>query len=206
MSRLGVALALLLGLSACAGERVWAPDETVAAARYVHPGPPELVLVTSLTDRSGEGAHTALLINASERVLFDPAGSWDLPQAPERNDVRFGMTPLMERSYLAFQSAPNYHAVVQRLQVPAEVAEMAFRLALEAGPVAPAMCTQATSALLAKLPGFEVLPQSMMPGTLAAAFARLPGVRTEVLYGEPSELTDQARRRLHQVVNGGNGA
>jgi len=187
--RLVAGLFALILLSACAAESVWAPDADVAQARYVHPGPKEIALLTSISDRSGGGAHTGLIINASERVLFDPAGNWDHPLAPERNDVRFGFTPRMEANYFAYQSFGPYHAIVQRVTVSPEIAERVYELAKANGAVPPALCTSATSALLRQVPGFESLPSTMQPRALMEAFAGLPGVQTELKIGpaDPKE-------------------
>ena len=170
-------------LSGCAAERIWAPDEAVQAARYVHGAPPEIALVTSINDRSGEGAHSALIINGSERILFDPAGNWDDSRAPERADVRFGFTPQMQANYFAYQSFGPYHAVIQRMPVSAEVAERALQLAKANGAVPSAFCTSATSGILRQLPGFEGMPSTMFPRTLMEAFAALPGVDTRIEFG-----------------------
>lgn len=185
MVRIVTGLLVALSLSGCAAERIWAPDEAVKSARYVHAGPPELMLVTSINDRSGEGAHSGLLINASERVLFDPAGNWDDPKAPERHDLRYGMTPQMQANYFYFQSYGPFHAVVQRVQVTPEVAELAYQLARDNGPVPSAFCTSATSKLLSKLPGFESIDTTMFPKSLMENFAALPGVQTQIVHGTP---------------------
>ena len=95
MKRLFFALFATLLLSACGAEPIWAPDEAVAKARYEHVGPTSVTLYTVMSTRSGAGAHAGLLINGSERVLFDPAGTWRHPKLPERNDVHFGITPKM---------------------------------------------------------------------------------------------------------------
>ncbi|MDO9527016.1 MAG: hypothetical protein Q7J57_16000, partial [Gemmobacter sp.] len=187
MFRLALGLVAALFLAACAGEPVWAPDDAVAAARYSSSGQPEISLLTSLSDRSSEGAHTALLINGSQRILFDPAGNWDHSRAPERNDVRFGMSPDVVAHYLGFQASTNYHAVLINVPVSAEVAERAIALAMQNGAVGPALCASATSAILRQLPGFESISSSAFPKTLMKSFAQLPGARAEVYYGAPGE-------------------
>jgi len=187
MVRLIAGFVTVLFLAACAGEPVWAPDDAVARARYSSSGMTEIALLTSLSDRASEGAHTAIIINGSQRVLFDPAGNWDHPAAPERNDVRFGITPQVLAHYLGFQSSTNYHAVLMRKQVSPEVAEQAIRLAMENGAVAPAMCATETAALLRKLPGFEDIASTAFPKALMKSFANLPGVTAEVYFGAPGE-------------------
>jgi hypothetical protein len=191
---------LLSGLAGCAAESIWASDEEVARARYVHAGPPELVLITSLADEGGSGQHTALLINASERVLFDPAGNWIFPPSPERNDVRFGMNPSALANYMAFQAQPNYHAVLQRITVSPDVAERALQLALANGAVPPAMCTSATANLLRQVPGFSNVTTTMFPKTLMESFGALPGVETTIDYGPPPNKPGVPRLGPHAVT------
>lgn len=185
-----IALAALLFLSAC-GQRIWASDEAVQAARYQHGGQAELTLVTIMNYNTKRGDHTALFINASERVLFDPAGSWELASIPERNDVHFGMTPSAGASFYISHVRPSHYAVVQRLIVPLEVAEQAKALALQAGPVPPARCASATSALLRQLPGFGGIRGTFHPHALMRDFARLPGVQTYELHHDDPEIQAQ---------------
>jgi hypothetical protein len=59
-ARRALALALLLGLAACAAEPVWAPDEVVSQARYVPSGPAKIQLLTMISNRNGSGGHSAL--------------------------------------------------------------------------------------------------------------------------------------------------
>ena len=87
MRRLILCFVALFGLSACAAESVYAPQQAVDAARYAAPAPTSITLFTVINNRSGAGAHSGLLINASQQVMFDPAGTWHHPRIPERNDV-----------------------------------------------------------------------------------------------------------------------
>ena len=72
-------------------------------ARYVHDGPPAVTLFTVIATENGQGAHSGLMINGSERLMFDPAGSWSLPRLAERNDVHFGMTDKMVGEFLEYR-------------------------------------------------------------------------------------------------------
>lgn len=180
-------------LSACA-QQVWATDEAVQAARHNHGGAPELTLVTIMNYVSGRGDHTALFINGSERVIFDPAGSWSLATIPERNDVHFGMTYAAGASFYASHVRPSHYAVVQRLVVSPEVAEQAMALALQAGPVPPARCASATAALLRQLPGFEGIRTTFFPNVLMQNFAQIEGVQTfELHHAAPDYQADLMR-------------
>lgn len=177
-----IALAVPLALAGCAGESVWATDQEIEAVRYQHDGPPRLTLFTMVNNSSGAGAHTSLMINADERVIFDPAGSTKLSSVPERNDVLFGITPLAEDFYERAHARETHHVVIQEVDVSPEVARQAYRLALQAGPAAPAQCALVTSGILRQLPGFGSIPGTWYPNTLSEAMSRIPGVRSHELY------------------------
>lgn len=181
MRRLLLALALPALLSGCGmnAESVWSSDAVVARARYADPAsPPMLALVTVRNEDGGSGAHTALLINASERVLYDPYGGWTDPGVAERNDVLHGFSPEAEARYLNYQAQDGYYYVRQEIAVSPEVAEAALRAAQAKGPAGMAMCTNAVADVLRGLPGFESVGSAWFPEALSNRFGRLPGVTT----------------------------
>lgn len=124
------------------------------------------------------GAHSGLLINGSQRVMFDPAGSFAHPAIPERNDVIFGMTPQLLELYRSYHARETFYVVEQALPVAPEIAERAMQLAFVAGPVGKARCTFSISELLTKLPGFAPIRTTFFPDNLETQFAKLPGVET----------------------------
>lgn len=190
MDRRRFLIGLPLALSACTAQEVWAPDDVVSRAIYREPDRSYLTLYTMRNTGSDNGAHTALLINASQRVIFDPAGSWQQAVMPERNDVLFGVTPRLEKLYISFHARITYYVVGQTIAVSPEVAEQALNLALVAGPVPQASCTRVTSRLLRQLPRFGSLRQTWGPGRLSDDFARLPGVTTvEYRENDPDDKT-----------------
>ena len=167
---------LPLFVSACTAQDVWAPDDVVSQAVYREPGPKYLTLYTMKNTGSDNGAHSALLINASQRVMFDPAGSWDQEKMPERNDVLFGVTPQLENYYVSFHARVTFYVIGQKIPVTQDIAERALTLALDAGPAPQANCSRFTSRLLRQLPGFEGIRQTWFPNKLSEDFASLPGV------------------------------
>lgn len=186
MRLLIVALCAILTLAGCSSERVWATDEAVARAAYRHDGPPRLTLFTMLNNRTGAGAHTSLMINGSQRVIFDPAGSFRHETIPERNDVLFGITPMVADVYTRYHARKTFHVQIQTLDVSPELAERAMAIVLNNGSVPSAQCSLATSSVLATLfPGR--ISQTWSPRKLADQFGRLPGVTEEVLYEYDSD-------------------
>ena len=179
--RLLVALVALLGLAACGAEPKWAPQEHVDAVRFVSEEPTSVTLFTVVNKRTGSGAHSAILVNGSERLIFDPAGTWYHPKLPERNDVHFGMNDKALAFYIDYHTRITYDTIEQKVYVSPEVAELVLARAKAYGAVPKAMCTQATSSILRGVPGFESLPQTFYPKKLSAAFGKLPGVTTRVI-------------------------
>lgn len=172
-------LFLVLGsLAACGGQAVWAPDAEVEQRRVVSDEPPYLMLKTMISNRTGSGGHSSLLINGSQLVMWDPAGRWHHSWAPERNDVVFGLTPSLLRQYDSFHARDTHHVVSQKIYVPAAVAERAMQLAMNNGPALDAQCALTTSALLRQLPGFETVRGTYFPAKLMQSFAAIPGVTT----------------------------
>ena len=189
MKRFAQALTALLGLgllAGCAGEPVWAPREAVTRAAYHDDAPPELTLFTMLNNKTGAGAHTSLMINADQRVIFDPAGSFKHNAVPERNDVLYGITPQIEDLYTRYHARKTYHVKIQQLKVSAQTAARAEQLVQQYGAVPHAQCALSTSRILAELFPTYVKP-SWFPRTTAEEFAQIPGVTEKELYEYDSD-------------------
>jgi len=169
----------LAAVAACAAPQTSSPPEMIAEKRFAGPGPRVLTLFTMRSVSSDSGAHSSLLIDApSQRVIFDPAGSFRHSTIAERNDVLFGVSPQVEAYYISYHARETFYVLGQTLPVNDAIAEQALQLALTNGPVPKSFCTNATSRLLRQLPGLSDLPQTFFPNTLAEAFGQLPGVTT----------------------------
>ena len=195
-------LLLPLLLAACTAQSVWAPDDVVSRAAYRNGAPPSITLVTMINNRSNEGAHSALLINASQRVVFDPAGSWWHRNAPERNDLHYGIRPILLDFYIDYHARETFHVVMQKKQVSPEVAEQALRLAQNYGAVPKAMCGASTSSILGQLPGFESIKKSWFPGRIMTNFAELDGVETVRYFDDDDDDNGDVLRAQHDQVGG----
>ncbi|MCA8867709.1 MAG: hypothetical protein KDA67_03595 [Rhodobacteraceae bacterium] len=180
--RLFLSLGLIVTLAACSGKEVWAPDDAIAKAAYTDDSPPSLTLVTVINNGNGSGGHSALVINAHQRVVYDPAGNFQSEQAPERNDLVYGMYPAMLKAYYGFHARKEWHVVTQQVEVTPEVAEIAFQAAKNQGAAPSGYCASSTSAILQKIPGFQNIHHYMYPKKLMKDFANIPGVKTEEIY------------------------
>lgn len=186
MRRLTLALLLVLGLAACAAEPVSAPPAAIEAARYQHPGPTTLTLFTGIKSSSGSSSHSALMVSGSERVIFDPAGTFKHETVVEHNDVIHGATPELVWTYLNYHVRPAFSMYRQDIVVSPEVAEAALRAVRSYGAVPKAHCSQAVTDILEDLPGFEGFPRNWYPTKTRKAFARYAGVSERFYVHDPN--------------------
>lgn len=192
MRRILLVLALTGGLTACGGaDNIWASDAAVTKAAYRAEGPAKLTLFTVISNRSGSGAHSALMINGHERVLFDPAGTWGHARIPERHDVHYGITPGVEDFYIDYHARITYRVIRQEIVVSPQVAELAIRLVEQNGAVPKAHCAKSISAILRRIPGFEDAPDKWNPKALSTYFATKPGVVEETFYDDDPHMNNQ---------------
>jgi hypothetical protein len=210
MRTLLLALAATTALSACVVKQdPPIADEVLAASVYQHEGPARLTLFTMINNRSGRGAHSSLMINGSQRVIFDPAGSFRKGSIVTRDDVVYNVTPVMADFYTRFHARETYHVVVQEVDVSPEVAEQALQLAMARGEVPDAFCANSTSELLSKLPGFEGISRTWYPKNLSEQFNAIEGVTRSELYEyddgdrfKALEAFDPERVRENMAANG----
>lgn len=189
MFRILSLLFMAVTLAACVGgaEPKWAPDDQVATARFVAEGPPSITLYTVINNRSEAGAHSGLMINASERILFDPAGTWQHPRIPERNDVHFGITDKIKNFYIDYHARQTFRVVEQTVIVTPEVAEMVAAKAKAYGAVPKAQCARSVTSILSGVPGFESITSTWFPKKLMEEFGQLPGVTGRTIRDEDAD-------------------
>lgn len=176
--RIALAILAATGLSGCAVEAVYAPLSETRARAYAAPGPATITLVTMIDNLNGSGAHSALILSGSQRVIFDPAGTFRHPLTPERGDVLYGITPRMLDVFVDYLARPRYSMVRHTLAVDRATADRAIALAEARGPVARAACGTAVSGLLRAL-GYASVGRSLWPKAIMHDVAALPGAREE---------------------------
>lgn len=191
MRNLILSLLALLSLAACA-EPKWAPEAAVQRAAYRSDEPPSITLFTVVRKSNGSGGHSGLLINGSQRILFDPAGTFQHPALPERNDVIYGMNDKMVDFYIDYHAREEWDMIEQTVPVTPQIAEMVARRAQDWGAVSKAHCARAITGVLSGVPGFEAVDRTWYPANLMREFRGVAGVRERL-------ITDQTARKDYGV-------
>ena len=187
--RFAPALFAAVVLAACGADNIYAPDAVVARARYVDTtDAPYVTLFTVINNETEAGAHSGLLINGSQRVLFDPAGTWLSEQAPERHDVHYGITDDVLRFYVDFHARVSWRVQEQTLPISRETADLLIAAAEANGAVNKAFCADSISRVLKEVPEFQgLIHTTLFPKSLSYQFGKLPGVSQTVVYDNDAD-------------------
>lgn len=201
--RVFLAATLPVVLTACGADNIWASDEAVRDARYVSATPTSITLFTVIGIPRGEGGHSALMFNGSQRVIYDPAGSWSHPRIPERRDVLYGITDNFKNFYIDYHARETYWVAEDMILVPREVADLAIRRAEANGSANKGFCAIESGNVLSGVPGFETVPRGFSPLKLREWFLRQPGVVSKRHYdGDPANNHDVLLRQKDGTIGG----
>ena len=175
--RIAFALAGAVALSGCEVYEPASPDE-ISRARYESAEPPSVTLISMVKTSSGRSAHSALLINGSERVLYDPAGTFEHPNLPRAGDIHYGMTPKYVEYYERYHARYSHFVETQTVPVSRETADRIIANARAEGKSFKMTCSVVTAEVVQNVPPFTSVRSSWFPETLREDFARIPGVQT----------------------------
>ena len=169
-------------LLACGPSYERASQDEVNAAFYHHGGPPQIALLSMVSTGNDVSEHAGIMVNGSQRILYDPAGTYDSSQVPNwkafprRNDIHYGLTDRAFLQYKRFHARVGYYVHQQTVTVPLEVANRAIRLCEERGETKFLFCAQSASWVLKQLPGFTHIKSTFSPENLRRDFAKVAGV------------------------------
>ncbi len=177
MPRFLLAALLCLIVSAC---EIYTPADPaeIARARYVSPNPPSITLMSMVNNQTGRSEHSGLLINGSQQVLYDPAGTFTHPDLPRSGDIHYGMTPRFVDYYKRYHSRFGYFVESQEVPVTREAADQIFANAVARGQSFKMECALTTAVVLQGVHPFENVHWTLFPETLRRDFAAIPGVQT----------------------------
>jgi len=180
-----ISILSLVVLMACEGSErntpIASPD-VIQQAAYTSTLPNSITLMTMVNESGDFGEHSGLLINASQQVLYDPAGTFRHSTSPNARDVNYGMHPAMVEYYKSYHARRGYYVVAQEIQVSPEIAELIFQRAVAQGQTAKLHCGISISSVLNGLPMFADIPTTYHPGKIMKRFAEVPNVTTTYVY------------------------
>ena len=173
-----IAISMMVVLSACADFEN--DDPAVVSSRmYVSEEAPFVALLTMVNESGDYGEHSGILINASQTVLYDPAGSFRYEEELARSrDIHYGMSPRMVDYYKRYHARFGYYVVSQKIYITAEEAEALFREANRIGTTGQLRCGLSASSVLNSIPRFANIPTTYWPGKIMDAMAEVPGIET----------------------------
>jgi hypothetical protein len=145
-----------------------------------------VTLVTVLSTKDGSGAHSALIVNGAQRVIFDPAGSLSHASLAERGDVIYGANPAVVDSYIDYHTRNTHDTVAKTVDVTAAVAGELLTRVMGHGPVRQPFCAKTISEILRSTPGFGGIRPTFFPKTLMESFAAQPDLRI-VRFSQPND-------------------
>ena len=181
MRRALLALAAAATLAGCEPYRP-ADLETIERARYVSPEPPSVTLMSMVNASTGRSAHVGLLINGSQQVLYDPAGTFTHPDLPRRADVHYGMTPRYVDYYERYHARFDYFVETQKVPVTRAQADQLIANAQAQGKTMKMHCALAMADVLQPVAPFQHVRKSYFPEALREDFARIAGVEDSYVY------------------------
>jgi hypothetical protein len=181
MRRALLLLTAVLALTGCEFYEPATPD-AIARASYVSDESPSVTLLSMVNTRSGRSAHVGLLINGSQQVLYDPAGTFTHPALPRRSDVHYGMTPRYVDYYERYHARFDYFVEAHKVPVSRAAADQLIANAEARGKAMKTHCALATADVLRPVPPFQNVERNFYPEPLRQAFAAMPGVETSYVY------------------------
>jgi hypothetical protein len=183
--RMRAALAVVAALLV-AGCSVYTPaaPEEIARARHVEGEPYSVTLISMVSTRSGRSAHSALLINGSQQVLYDPAGTFTHPDLPRRGDIHYGVTPRYLDYYERYHARFSHYVQSQTIYVSRAAADQVLANAEARGPTPKMLCNTSIAAVLKPVPPFDGVRMSIFPEAAREDFARIPGVEDSFVYDD----------------------
>lgn len=169
-------LTAFLVLSGCEVYRAAEPAE-IESARYVSNQPPSVTLMSMVNSRNDRAAHSALLINGSEQVIYDPAGTFQHPDLPRADDIHYGVTPRFLDYYERYHARFDYYVHSQQIPVSRDTADQILANVKARGHTPKMFCADSVTASLKPVPPFQNMRITLFPETVRRDFAQIPGVQ-----------------------------
>jgi hypothetical protein len=190
MHRLVLVLAAILALSGCEMYRAAEPAQ-IDAARFVSDEAPSITLMSMVNSGNDRAAHSALLINGSEQVIYDPAGTFQHPDLPRAGDVHYGVTPRFLDYYERYHARFDYYVHAQKVMVSRATADQILANVKARGRTPKMFCADSVAAAIKPVPPFQNVRITIFPERVRRDFAQIPGVQNHYV-----RETDEGKNRV----------
>lgn len=180
-TRTGVVLGALMALAGCAGASDAEFEEISRTIAYRPSGSPSATLITSQEVNGSGEIHAALVVKASQQVIYDPSGSFIDPGTRRIGDALYGVTPEILEKFALHQADRRHNAVLQTASVDPESAETLLQRVRRAGGAFPGFCAATIADVISGVGPFASVRETMWPSDLSEDFASIEGVETRIV-------------------------
>ncbi|WP_424930389.1 hypothetical protein [Amaricoccus tamworthensis] len=168
-------------LSGCEFYREASPED-ISRAVYSSAEPASITLISMVKNRDDRSAHSALLINGSQQVLYDPAGTFQHPDLPRSGDIHYGVTPRFLDYYEKYHARFSHYVQSQTVEVDQATANRILANAQAKGKSPKMFCAVAVADVINSEDPFRGVNVTMFPEGLRRDFAEIPGVQDSFVY------------------------
>lgn len=179
--RLFPVLAVVWLITGCEFYRAASPGD-ISQAAFSSTEPASITLISMVKTRDDRSAHSALLINGSQQVLYDPAGTFQHPDLPRSGDIHYGVTPRFLDYYERYHARFSHYVQSQRVEVDRDTANRILANAQAKGKSPKMLCAVAVADVVNSEDPFRSVNVTMFPEGLRRDFAEIPGVRDSFIY------------------------
>jgi hypothetical protein len=182
----GAAFCCALLLAGCGGLDPSADADLLQELRaetsyFPDNAPPSATLLLS-EHKGGSGAvHAALVITGSERVIYDPSGSFTHPDTRRLGDVVYGASDPVVEMFALHNADKDHDAMMRRIPLSAEEAEQMLARARSRGGAMPGYCAKSVADVMRAAPRFAAMRDTFWPSNVLEDFVQFGPVETRVV-------------------------
>ncbi len=138
--------------------------------------PPSTTLVLA-EHKGGSGAvHAALIVTGSERLIYDPSGSFTHPDTRRYGDVVYGASDEIVELFALHNADRNHDAVMRTIALESDEAEILLNSARTHGGAMPGFCAKSVASVLRSVPRFASMRDTFWPSNVQQDFENVSPV------------------------------
>ncbi len=168
-------------LTGCAGVDLTTDAEFIKELRaetsYLPVNAPPSTTLVLAEHKGGSGAvHAALIVTGSERLIYDPSGSFTHPDTRRYGDVVYGASDDIVELFALHNADKNHDAVMRTIALQPEEAETMLDAARTHGGAMPGFCAKSVASVLRSVPRFASMRDTFWPSNVQQDFESIAPV------------------------------